>query len=160
MENNRKSLFRSKSIEKIESPEAMNDYLQVTSPGIWLVLAAVVVFLLGACIWGIFGRIESTTKAAVISAEGESFCLVPQNALDSVIENHLITIDGTGHELMPTSLDAEMVTDDTNVYWIIAGNLRAGDIVYRIPLSETLPEGVYSGTIVTETLSPFSLLLN
>ena len=61
---------------------------------------------------------------------------------------------------MPTSLDAEMVTDDTNVYWIIAGNLRAGDIVYRIPLSETLPEGVYSGTIVTETLSPFSLLLN
>ena len=39
MEDNRQGLFRAKNIERIESPESMNDYLQVTSPGVWLVLS-------------------------------------------------------------------------------------------------------------------------
>ena len=34
-------LFREKSLEAIESPESLNDYLRVTSPQVWLVLAAV-----------------------------------------------------------------------------------------------------------------------
>lgn len=160
METKREGLFRTKSIEKIESPESMNDYLQVTSPGVWLVLIAVVIFLVGTCIWGIFGRIESTAKAAVISTDNETFCLVPENALNSVIENRTLTIDGTDFQLAPDALEPEVIEESTNVYWILAGDLAAGDIVYRIPLSQTLPNGVYSGTIVTETLSPFSLLLN
>lgn len=138
----------------------MNDYLQVTSPGVWLVLAAVIVFLIGACIWGIFGHIDSTIKAAVIANGEDTICLVPQTALESVIENHTMTIDGTDYELSPATLEPVVIAEDTNVYWILAGNLSIGDIVYRIPLSQNMPEGVYSGTIVTETLSPFSLLLN
>ena len=160
MENEKQSLFRAKSIEKIESPESMNDYLQVTSPGVWIVLAAVIVFLIGVCIWGIFGHIESTTKAAVVSTKEETVCLVPQTALESVIENRSIEIDGIDYELAPATLEPEVVSEGTNVYWILAGDLGIGDIVYRIPFSQALPEGVYSGTIVTETLSPFSLLLN
>ena len=35
--------------------------------------------------------------------------------------------------------------------------LNVGDIVYQIPLSEPLEEGVYTGTLVTETLSPVKL---
>lgn len=153
-------LFRAKNIEKIESPESMNDYLQVTSPGVWLVLTTIIVFLIGACIWGIFGRIESTVKVAVVSGDEATVCLVPENALKSAIENHIIQIDDADYELSPATLEPEVISEDTNVYWILAGNLSIGDIVYRIPLSQSIPEGVYSGTIVTETLSPFSLLFN
>ena len=35
-------LFREKSLEAVESPESLNDYLRVTSPGVWLILAAVI----------------------------------------------------------------------------------------------------------------------
>ena len=90
MENQKQSLFRQKNIDRIESPEAMNDYLQVTSPGVWLVLAAVIVFLIGVCIWGVFGHIDSTIKAAVIATGEDTVCLVPQAALESVIENRTI----------------------------------------------------------------------
>ena len=41
-------LFREKSLEAVESPESLNDYMRVTSPGVWLVLAAVIVVLIGA----------------------------------------------------------------------------------------------------------------
>lgn len=160
MENKNDTLFRAKNIEKIESPEALNDYLQVTSPGVWLALGTVIIFLIGACIWGIFGRIESTVKAAVVSTSNESMCLVPADALESVVENRSIKVNNTIYELSPESLEPEIISEDTNIYWILAGNLSIGDIVYRIPLSQSIPEGVYSGTIILETISPFSLLLN
>ena len=160
MKNQKQSLFRQRNIDRIESSEAMNDYLQVTSPGVWLVLAAVIVFLIGACIWGIFGHINSTIRTAVIATDEGTICLVPQNALESVIENRTMEIEGNDYELVPATLEPVVIVEDTNVYWILAGDLSIGDIVYRIPLSQNMPEGVYSGTIVTETLSPLSLLLN
>ena len=41
------NLFREKSLETIESPESLNDYLRVTSPGVWIILAAVIALLVG-----------------------------------------------------------------------------------------------------------------
>lgn len=105
MEDNRQGLFRAKNIERIESPESMNDYLQVTSPGVWLVLSTVIVFLIGVCIWGVFGHIDSTAKVAVVSTEGETLCLVPEDALKSAIDNRSIKIDGEDYELAPETLD-------------------------------------------------------
>ena len=46
-EEGKTGLFREKSLEAIESPESLNDYLRVTSPGVWLVLATVVILLAG-----------------------------------------------------------------------------------------------------------------
>ena len=160
MENSSQGLFRAKNVERIESPESMNDYLQVTSPGVWLVLTTVIVFLIGICIWGIFGHIDSTAKAAVVSTEGEALCLVPEKALKSAIDKRSVSINGNNYELAPETLNPEIISESTNIYWLLAGDLNIGDIVYKIPLSQQIPEGVYSGTIVTETLTPFSLLLN
>lgn len=160
MKDNKFKLFREKNMEQIESPEALNDYLQVTSPGVWIVLAAIVVFLLGACIWGAFGHIDSTVKVAVIADGKETICLVPQSALSSVVEYRNVRVDSMEYELSPETIEPQVVSEDINIYWLLAGNLNIGDIVYQIPLTESLNEGIYSGTIVTETLSPMSLLLN
>ena len=160
MENNRQGLFRAKNMERIESPESMNDYLQVTSPGVWLVLSTVIIFLIGVCIWGVFGHIDSTAKVAVVATEDETLCLVPEEALKSAINNQSIKIEGKDYDLAPSTLDPVIISESTNVYWLLAGDLSIGDIVYKIPLSQDLVEGVYSGTIVTETLTPLSLLLN
>lgn len=160
MADNKFKLFREKNMEQIESPEALDDYLQVTSPGVWIMLATIVVFLLGACIWGIFGHIDSTVKAAVIADGKETVCLVPESALSSAVENRVVKIDNKEYILSPETLEPQVVSEDTNIYWILAGNLSIGDIVYQIPVSDSMEEGVYSGTIVTETLSPMSLLLN
>ena len=52
-------VFRKKSIERISSPEQLNDYIRVSNPGIWLLLATIVILLAGACVWAAFGTIES-----------------------------------------------------------------------------------------------------
>lgn len=59
------SIFRKKSLDKATSPEELNDYIRVTSPGVWLVMAAVILLLTGMLVWGIFGtvRMEDETGA-------------------------------------------------------------------------------------------------
>ena len=151
------AIFREKSLETVENPEQLNDYLKVTSPGVWMLLGAVIVLLAGVVIWGFFGRIDATTSAAVVSQNGDTFCLVPQEALQGVIENKTVRVNGQDLVLEPSVLTPEVVTETMDVYVILAGNLSVGDIVYSIPLAEPLEEGVYTGTLVTETLSPVSL---
>jgi len=45
------SLFRKKSMERIQSPEQLNDYLRVTNPTIWIILIAVILLLVGFLVW-------------------------------------------------------------------------------------------------------------
>ncbi len=55
----KKSIFRKKSLDRIQSPEQLNDYLRVTNPSVWVLLAAVIVLLAGMLVWGSFTYIGS-----------------------------------------------------------------------------------------------------
>ena len=157
----KQSLFREKSLKRLESPEKLNDYLRVTSPGVWIVLAAVIVLLIGVCIWGFFGRIDATVPAAVVTENGKSVCMVPKSALDGVIEHRTVAVGGTEYELAPDSLNPQVVSEDANIYMILAGKLSVGDIVYPIDLAQPVEEdGIVSGEVVTETLTPASLFFD
>ncbi len=160
-QNNKSKLFREKNLERLESPEKLNDYLRVTSPGVWMVLVTVIVLLAGVCVWGFIGKIEATTQAAVITENGESKCLVPRQALEGVLEYRTVKVDGEALELQPDVLEPEVITESTNVYVMLAGNLSVGDIVYPIALKEPMAsEGIATGTLVTEELSPAELFFN
>jgi len=54
------SIFRQKSIDRISNPEQLNDYIRVTPPGVWLVLAALLILLAGMLCWSILGTVEVT----------------------------------------------------------------------------------------------------
>ena len=53
------NLFRKDSIERVTSPEQLSGYLHVTSPAIWVVLAAVVLLLAGLFAWSAAASVES-----------------------------------------------------------------------------------------------------
>jgi len=61
----KQSIFREKSIERISSPEQLNDYIKVTTPSIWLVLIAMLLLLGGAMVWGVLGEINIHTEDGV-----------------------------------------------------------------------------------------------
>mgnify|MGYP006872991714 CR=1 FL=1 len=45
---------------KISSPEQLNNYIRVTSPGTWIILASVMIFLLGFFVWIFSGELILT----------------------------------------------------------------------------------------------------
>ena len=50
-------IFRQKSIDKVSSPEKLDDYIRVTTPSVWITLAAIVILLVGTIIWGTLGEL-------------------------------------------------------------------------------------------------------
>ena len=153
-------LFREKSMEAIESPESMNDYLQVTSPGVWIVLAAVIVILIGAILWGIFGRINTSVNVAVVSSSEGQTCYIPYEKLEGVMSAGLVDVDGREYAmLMDKDTETVIISEATNPYIRVAGGLHIGDIAVQIPVESGLPEGIYTGSVTTESLQPIRLLI-
>ena len=56
-EQNGNGIFREKSMARVSSPEALNDYIRVTTPSVWIVLIALVVLLAGMLAWSVLGRV-------------------------------------------------------------------------------------------------------
>ena len=52
------SVFREKSLEKMSSPDQMDDYIKVMTPSVWIALIALVVLIIGILVWTIFGTMQ------------------------------------------------------------------------------------------------------
>ena len=159
-EQTKTKLFREKSLEAVESPESLNDYLRVTSPSVWLILAAVVCLLVGAILWGVFGHIRTTAQVAVVVEGGKSFCYVPYDKADGIRAQGVVTLDGNEYPL-DTDAQCEMIVlpEGTSIRVLKAGGYSVGDPVVLVPADTGLEDGVYAGIAVTEDLKPISLLL-
>ena len=53
------NIFRQKSIDRVSSPEQLNDYIRVTTPSVWLVLIAIILLLVGMVAWSVLGTVEA-----------------------------------------------------------------------------------------------------
>ena len=51
-------LYREKSLNRMNQPEDLNDYIRVTTPSVWVVLIAVALVLAAILGWMIFGTVE------------------------------------------------------------------------------------------------------
>ncbi len=131
-------LFREKSLDKIKSPENMNDYIKVTSPAVWLVLAAVVILLAGAFIWGTFGKVDTVIKCTAVAENRSVVCEVADARVN---ESMKLRIDGSEYEIegIKVSADKKSVT---------------------ITAQADLSDGIYDAEIVVESIKPLSFVLN
>ncbi|MEH1944906.1 MAG: NHLP bacteriocin system secretion protein [Nostoc sp.] len=60
MAENRENIFRKESLERLSSPERLDQLMQIVNPIDWLPLATLGIFILLGLIWSIFGRIPIT----------------------------------------------------------------------------------------------------
>ena len=56
------SIFRQESIDKVSSPEKLDDYIHVTTPSVWITLIAIILLLTGALVWSIFGEVRKLLR--------------------------------------------------------------------------------------------------
>lgn len=70
-----KSIFRSKSLDRVTSPEQLNDYIKVTTPSVWLILIATMILIVGTLFWAVFGRIRVNTENGVKEAAPISYVI-------------------------------------------------------------------------------------
>ena len=135
-------IFRKKSLDKVKSPESLDDYIRVSNPGVWLLLIGVIVLLIGACVWGTFNNINSTVEASV-QAEGEAIvCYVSASDVSSVKEGMTVKFDDF------SAVITEIERKDSQEY------------ICTLSAEQEIPSGFYDGKIVVESVKPLSFILN
>ena len=80
------SLFRKSSMESISSPEQLTDYLRVTSPAVWIVMAAIILLLVGMLIWGSTAYIDSFAAGTAQVRDGSMIVLFDDAELARNVE--------------------------------------------------------------------------
>ena len=133
-----KQIFREKSVNKISSPEELNDYLRVTNPGIWTILAAVIALLAGFLVWASIGTLETKAEATVAVEQNKAVAIVTGNKAERIAEGMILKIEDNEYVVESVSLD------------------EYGRAIASAQVD--LPVGTYSGEVIIERITPIRFL--
>lgn len=148
--------FREKSLEHMSSPDRLDDYIQVSSPGSWLVLIVIALLLGAALVWGAFGRIDDTRDALIIVGRSGATCYVDSELGSGVSRGDAVVVDGvegTISSVGDSAVPASSVEEAASYAAPQSGWYTVG-----VALIDLEP-GVYEGTVTVESYEPFQLLL-
>ncbi|MBR3367059.1 MAG: hypothetical protein IKG66_04620 [Lachnospiraceae bacterium] len=132
-------LFRKKSLERISSPEQLQDYMRVTTPGTWMLLLAVIILLGGLLVCSVLGRVE-TTVSGKAQVQGGTATVEVEEKTEKVEPGMTLRIGD-----LETSVEQVRREEDGAAYASAAVDL---------------PDGNYDAVIVTESISPITFLVN
>ena len=153
MEKENKGVFRKEALARISSPEQMEDYMQVASPRLWMILSAIIALLIGFVIFA-----STATMENVLTVQAE----VATDTLEDGTKYSLIVFD------IPQGMDDVLkigmplrIGDKEGqiaVFYRTTEDNKAGGVLND--LSVLLLEGSYDVEVVTEKTTPISFLLN
>jgi len=156
MENN---IFRQKSINKINSPESLNDYVKVTNPSVWAVLLGVLVLIIGAFVFGTSGVINTDVSAAVDVDGGKATAYVDEAEVGKISPDMKIRINGVDYSFESIG-DRPVKASELDEFLLHKSGMEASQWLYPISVDGTIKDGVYTGTITVEQVSPISYVFN
>lgn len=150
------SVFRQKSLDSAASPDKLDEYIQVSNPGVWMVLAAIVLLLAGGAIWACFASLTDEEPAVLAVADGQAVFYIDQSRAADLDAGDAVEASGAqgsvsavSNEIVPYDQlpDAVRLTLDPGSGWFRSATT-----------SIDLSNGVYEATVTTKTYSPLGLL--
>lgn len=136
MAEEKQSIYRQKTLDRISAPDQLTDYLKVTNPGVWVVLTAVIILLAGVFVWSCTGVLETRSPAKVIVSKQTA--MVATKDMKELTEGDELRVEDKSYEI------ASLTTDDFD---------------RKIGIAEVdLPDGVYEGTVIVQKTHPIEFL--
>lgn len=140
MAEQKSNIFRQRSLDRISSPEQLTDYLRVTNPGVWVLLAAVIMLLGGLFAWSMVGNLETLTDGVALVENGQAQIMVTDSGKGEITSDMTVRIDSDEYEI------ATVEKDDF------------GRTVALVPVNEA--DGKYDVKIVIESIHPIKFLFS
>ena len=129
------------NLHRISSPEQLNDYLKVTSPKVWVLIAAIGLLIVGLLLWSGFTTVESYATGTARVSGGEL----------------TVTFDDAtkAQKVLP---GMEMEVGDVKVEVLAVGTNEQGEPVASARAN--IPDGSYAVRVGDKTTQVISMLLN
>ena len=159
--------FRKESLEKATSPDNLHDYLQVTNPRLWTLLAVITALLIGIIVLACTATMENTMDLTVTiktydentertAAEQEN---MPEGDYTSVTAVQPLSMKDTlspGMKLRVVGEEGELL----HMYTTPEEEPQLGLIFQMEKAVLGVPDGDYDAVLVLESVTPISFLLN
>lgn len=157
MQNN---IFRKESIDRLQSPEQLNEYIRVARPGVWIVLGAIVLILVGVIVWGIFGTAETVVHTGALVQDGVAVCYVQEADAAQMKPGMPVVIRGQSGTIGAVSTDPVLVDGgEMHPYLLELSGLTAGSYCYEVKIDISgLEDGVYAADITVESIKPIAFV--
>ena len=127
------SLFRKSSMESISSPEQLTDYLRVTSPTVWIVMAAIVLLLVGMLVWGSIAYIDSYAAGTAQVQDGRMLVVFDDSELARNVQAGMaVTIGETS-----SVIDSVGITEGGALFAAADTTLADGSYPARVIFRQT-----------------------
>lgn len=140
MAEEKNKLYREEALQSISSPEQLTDYLRVTNPGIWVLLATVILLLAGLLVWSTVGNLETLVRGKAQVEDGVAAVVLTEPAGRQPSAGMTLRIG--------TEEDTITYVDDDGM----------GGVVSYAPVG--VSNGTYDVTIVVESVHPIQFLLS
>ena len=156
MQNN---IFRQKNIDKINSPEKLNDYVKVTNPSVWLILIGTIVLIAGALIFCIFGTVDTNVNVAVLASDGAIMAYVDEGDAGRISPDMKIDIGGVTYSI-DSIAKRPLKSSEIDEYLLHKCNMEESQWIFPVAVEGTLQDGIYVGSITVEEISLISYVFN
>jgi len=152
-------IFRQKSLDRVSSPEQLDKYIKTTTPTVWLLMAAIIVFLCGTIVWATVGKIETSSETGCIVDGGTTTCIISEFNYERLSADTYLEIEEKQYEVKAGKSPLE-ANENTNAFILHASDINEGDWYYEITAKTNLANGEYKAKVVYEIISPIKFVLN
>lgn len=154
-------IFREKSLERVNSPEKLDDYLKIANPTIWLVLIAIVIGCVGFVIWAYVGTIDYYDDCGGECKNGVLTIYVAEHEGSKIAENKVVYVPESDKyydidEISNTSVRIDDTFDPITVH---KSELNTGDWCYIVKSNTDLADGIYDVKVLVDSVRPISYII-
>lgn len=156
------SFFRKASIEKISSPEQLNDYIKVSNPSVWVILGAMIILLSSVCVWGFYGSLNTVISINGIVKDGILTCYIDEKDIDKIKEGMLVKVgdfDGKINFIESVPKSKKTLEGELDEYQAYKLSLKEWNYKLLIDAAQ-VEDGIHPASIVLEAVKPMSFILN
>ncbi len=157
----KETLFRKKSMDRISSPEQLTDYIRVARPGVWVVLAAMVILLGSLLVWGIYGALPDAINVNGNAENGIVTCYVENPA--NIAAGMQAQVDGIQGEVTQVADIPMSENEVAKIYRedFVLHMLNVGDWNYAVTIqADGVQDGLVKVVIVGNPVHPISFLFD
>lgn len=156
----KEEIFRKKSLEKISSPERIDEYIKTENLSLRLIIIAVAIVFLGFVLWSILGKIQISETAVTVCKNGRAVCYINENNSEDISENTEFNIEGENFYMKNITKIPCKVSDVLSEYEAHVVGFDENAWVYAVELEPEVKDGIYKTKVILNSVSPISLLLN
>lgn len=151
-----------KKLNKVDSPEQLNEYIRLSNPGAWIIMIGFALLLAGFCVWIAFGIIETKIETVAVSDNLSTCLYVKEDDMPKIKAGMPVRLKDVEDTFEIAAFDQTpvKVTEELDEYIRYMGNLHIGEWAYKCTLDKTINGGIYGADIIIESISSMKFIVN